>query len=89
MKIFLVQQWTTSASGGTPGNYWKYIHGRNGASGAILRLDSSSDSNDVVRAGRDPDFFELLKATINAGSIAKVGSSVPTEAGVQTDRLQS
>jgi Tfp pilus assembly protein PilX len=56
---------------------WNYIHGRNGTTGPILRLNSPADSLDVVRKARDADFFELLKAGINVGSIAKPGSSVP------------
>jgi len=41
---------------------WKYGHGNDTG---ILRLDA------VAAAGREPDFFELLKAAINVGSLAK------------------
>lgn len=70
-------QWIDSTNGSTPPNYWQYVHGRNGSSGAIMRLNSPANTIDVARSGREADFFELLKATINAGSLAKVGSSVP------------
>lgn len=43
--------------------YWTYVH--DGGSGHIPTL------SDVVAANREPDFIELLKAGINAGSIAK------------------
>lgn len=49
---------TRSASGAEP---WLY---RNGAT-AILTLDQ------VAAAGREPDFFEMLKAAILAGSLGK------------------
>jgi hypothetical protein len=42
-------------------NRWLYDHG---ASNNILRLSD-------VPAGREPDFFELLKAAINVGSLGK------------------
>lgn len=41
---------------------WKYDHGDGNG---ILRLDK------VAAAGREPDFFELLMAGINVGSLAK------------------
>jgi hypothetical protein len=41
---------------------WKYDHGN---SNGILRLD------EVAALGREPDFFELLKAAINVGSLGK------------------
>lgn len=41
---------------------WKYDHGN---SSGILRLD------EVATLGREPDFFELLKAAISVGSLGK------------------
>lgn len=46
---------------------WRYDHG-NGA--GILRLDQ------VASEGREPDFFELLKAAINVGSIGKSAAQI-------------
>ena len=61
------------------GSYWKYVHGTNGVSGAILNINNSAKPIDVVRLtgsnAREPDFFELLKASINPGSIAKTSLS--------------
>ena len=76
-------KWINTGSAALPANYWLYVHGRNGSNGAIMRLNSPADSKDVARLnpGRDADFFELLKAGINAGSLGKVGSSVPTGGG--------
>lgn len=52
---------------------WRYDHGD---PTGILRLDA------VAAAGREPDFFELLKAAITVGSLGK-GSANPgwTDAG--------
>ena len=51
---------------------WTYMHNYGGA---ILNINNSAKSTDVVRQGREPDFFELLKASINPGSIAKTSLS--------------
>jgi hypothetical protein len=51
-------RWTPSGASG----YWVYFQG-NGAEIAKL--------SDVLNAGREPNFFELLQAGINVGSIAK------------------
>ncbi len=50
-------------------NKWTYNHGATG----ILNVSNATKPTDVARQnpGRDPDFFELLKASINPGSIAK------------------
>ena len=52
-------------------NIWWYdIHNRNGSTGPIRKLDSSGitpPESDVLQADREPDFFELLKASINVG----------------------
>jgi hypothetical protein len=55
---------------------WLYnLHNRDGATGAIRKLSYSGDSGkDVLGANREADFFELLKASINVGSIAKPGT---------------
>ena len=52
---------------------WSYRHGSNVTSGAILNVINPTKPTDVARQspGREPDFFELLKASINPGSIAK------------------
>ncbi len=58
-----------------PEKKWTYIHGTNGNSGAILNVFNPKNTIDVTRLtstdAREPDFFELLKASINPGSIAK------------------
>lgn len=59
-------------------HYWVYSHGS-----PIKTL------NQVAAAGREPDFFELLKASINAGALAKsayasAGSSGAHEASSPT-----
>ena len=54
--------------------YWRYIHGSNVGNGAILNISNPLKTTDVARlnpVGREPDFFELLKAAINPGSLAK------------------
>ncbi len=48
-------------SRGSPAEPWTYDHGGAG----ILRLD------EVAALGREPDFFELLKAAIQVGSLGK------------------
>ena len=50
---------------------WVYINGQSGTNGAIVNLSNPKQGTDVVRLNREPDFFELLKAAVNAGSIAK------------------
>lgn len=70
-------RWSTGSVSGFPGNCWQYVHGRDGNAGAIMKLDSATDGRDVARSGREANFFELLKAGIDVGSIGKVGSSIP------------
>ena len=55
--------WTSDAVYG--GNCWTYNHGN---STGILRLGGN---NSVSTHGREADFFELLKAAINVGSLGK------------------
>jgi Tfp pilus assembly protein PilX len=50
---------------------WLYMHGQHGTNGALVNLSNPNQATDVVRLGREADFFELLKAAVNAGSIAK------------------
>ena len=61
---------------GTPsgGSGWTYVHNYGDS---ILNINNPNKSTDVVRQspGREPDFFELLKAAINPGSIAKTSLS--------------
>lgn len=44
---------------------WNYVHGINGATGRIMTLA------EVANANREPDFFELLKASLSIGSLGK------------------
>ena len=57
------------------GGFWVYNHGimAGGAPmlGSLYDTTSPSNPRDVVTANREPDFFELLKASICAGSVAK------------------
>jgi Tfp pilus assembly protein PilX len=55
-------KWTAGSTGG----YWTYNHGINGSTGLIVGYLSL-----IQAAGREPDFFELLKAGMTAGSLAK------------------
>jgi Tfp pilus assembly protein PilX len=55
--------WTADTVYG--GHYWAYNHGN---STGILRLGGT---NGVNTLGREADFFELLKAAINVGSLGK------------------
>ncbi len=62
----------TTASSLAPGNCWTYSHTTVAppgatipAAGHILKL------SEVAAMGRDPDFFELLKAAICTGSLGK------------------
>lgn len=47
-----------------------------GPTGSILRLGAPGDADGLANLGtpREPDFFELLKATVNAGSKAKAST---------------
>lgn len=67
-------------------HYWTYSHGITGSTGLpiIGYLAKIRDAN------REPDFFELLKATINAGSIAK-GATNPARVkpGVQLEEASN
>ena len=58
--------WTAGPGPGGIGGYWTYNHGiPSGGSPIIGTLDR------VVAANREADFFELLKAAVCAGSLAK------------------
>ena len=71
-------QWTAPSSP-TPG-YWTYVHD---SGGAILNINNSKKALDVVRSGREPDFFELLKASINPGTLAKASLSSAINSNTQ------
>ena len=68
-------QWGTiqDPARGVSRSAWLYMHGQGpgNTNGAILNLSNPNQATDLVRLGREPDFFELLKAAVNAGSIAK------------------
>jgi len=70
---------STSIGIGDGTQKWKYIHGTknsgsspttSGSPGRIMNLTQ------VQSAGRDADFFELLKAAVTVGSIAKPGTAI-------------
>jgi len=74
--------WTSPANGGQ--GYWTY---RPGTNQPIKTLQQ------VAMLGRDPDFFELLKAGITAGSLGKAyvapGSATSTPEGYNQARDNS
>ena len=52
-----------------PGGFWRYEHGiKTGTNVIVGTLEK------VCAANREPDFFELVKAAINAGSLAKAAA---------------
>ena len=51
------------------------MHGLSGSKGPILNINNPNKTMDVVRSAREPDFFELLKASINPGTLAKASLS--------------
>ena len=61
--------WTTGADGAS---FWLYDHG---ARGRIRVLEELAQNDPQRRLPREPDFFELLKASISAGSLAKSAMS--------------
>jgi hypothetical protein len=65
--------WNQGPGPGGLGGYWLYNHGI--SSGGATLLASLSD---VQSAGREPDFFELLKAAVNVGAIAKARTGIGT-----------
>jgi len=67
--------WTAGPGSGGIGGYWTYNHGITSSGVTILGSLSS-----VAAVNREADFFELLKAAVNCGS---VGSAVTTIGGAQ------
>jgi hypothetical protein len=55
--------WTPGPGPGGLGGYWTY-----GAHSAFNPIDILED---VAKQNRDPDFFELLKATVNVGTLGR------------------
>jgi hypothetical protein len=64
--------WTAGVDGVS---FWLYDHG---AKGRIRVLEELAQNNPQRRLPREPDFFELLKAAISAGSLAKPAMSTHT-----------
>jgi hypothetical protein len=64
-----------------PGGFWIYDHAiASGGSAIIGNLRNSNTlSLSVLAANREADFFELLKATINAGSLGKAAAPGTTQ----------
>ena len=81
--------WTPGPGTNGVGGYWTYNHGiTNGGAtlvGSLYDPNSTSTARDVVSTGREPDFFELLKAGVNVGSVGKDWSGIGTNGyqGVQ------
>jgi hypothetical protein len=73
IKNYFGLTWTAGPGSGGIGGYWTYNHGITSSGVTIL----GSLSN-VAAASRDADFFELLKAAVNCGS---VGSALTTIGG--------
>lgn len=74
--------WTAGPpEAGGVGGFWTYNHGVTLPGGGTFLASlsdpaSSATPRDVLSAKREPDFFELLKATINAGSLGKGWPSI-------------
>ena len=89
IQTYFGLQWTPP-SAPTPG-YWTYVHGSLGNSGSILNVNNPNKTVDVARLtgtnAREPDFFELLKASINPGSIAKSSLSASVNPPNDADAL--
>jgi hypothetical protein len=64
--------WNAGSGPGGIGGYWKYDHG---FTGSIASLDLLTSEQ------RDPDFFELLKASIHAGSLGYSSDGIGTNNG--------
>jgi hypothetical protein len=59
-------KWMTDAK--DQSKFWGYDHGREGG---IFRLEDLLDTNSLGQRPREPDFFELLKASVTVGSVGK------------------
>jgi hypothetical protein len=72
--------WNAGPGTGGLGGYWVYNHGTGGSPESPASLRSLVA---VQAAQREPDFFELLQATVNVGAIAKarIGPGVENTEG--------
>lgn len=61
----------TWSGGSTIGGHWTYDHGIKSSAGVVI-IGSLADARDQ---DREPDFFELLKAGINVGSVGKADTT--------------
>jgi hypothetical protein len=61
------------------GYFWRYDHGK---TGEVFSLEELSAGTAAQGLPREPDFFELLRAGINVGSVGK--SAVATHSGDQS-----
>jgi len=62
--------WNDGPAGpGEPGGYWTYQE--SSSIDAIRSLSHPSQNDGVDTLGREPNFFEILRATINCGAIAR------------------
>lgn len=55
------------------GGFWTYHHG---VDNSVASLEDSLAGSDVIRKKREPDFFELLKAAVTVGAVAKSSTSI-------------
>lgn len=62
-------KWSTDPI--TKANFWAYDHGK---TGGIMRLEELLAEDTGRGLPREPDFFELLKASIGVGSLGKTSS---------------
>ena len=58
----------TSDSQSSGGYFWRYDHGK---TGEVLTLEELAAGTAASGLPREPDFFELLRAGINVGSVGK------------------
>ena len=59
-------KWMTDAK--SQSKFWGYDHGREGG---IFRLEDLLVTDSLGQRPREPDFFELLKASVTVGSVGK------------------
>ncbi len=74
-------------------HHWNYVHGATGTSGSIINVynPSTSGVTDLLHQTplREPDFFELLKASINPGSLAKAAIAPSITSGTSSELSQT
>ncbi len=68
--------WTAGPGPGGLGGYWTYTE--SSTVDAIRSLSHPTQNDGVDTLGREPNFFEILRATVNAGAIGRARSGWKT-----------